>query len=431
MLEFTLPSLGADMDQGKLLEWLVQPGEQVHKGQVVAVVDTSKAAIDVEIWHEATVHELLAEPGETIPVGGVMALLLAPGEPAPEHGARTAPPRRPRPTAVPPPVAAAGAPIAAAGAPIAAPSPAGGPARIAAESHVEVAGARRRISPAARKHAEELGVDLATLTGTGPLGAVTLADVDRAAAERAAAPAAGVPEVAEAPPSLVEPIGPVERQAQMRRTIAAAMSRSKREIPHYYLSETIPMARAVDWLTGWNAQRPINERMLMAVVQLKAVARALADHPDLNGHYVEGAFRPAAAAHIGVAISLRTGGLVAPALHDVGTKSLQVLMQELSDLVVRARAASLRSSELSDATITVTNLGDQGVESVFGIITPPQVALVGFGRVAARPWVADGALAVSQTVTASLAADHRVTDGHTGAMFLADLHDWLQRPEDL
>ena len=425
MLEFTLPSLGADMEQGKLLEWLVQPGEQVHKGQVVAVVDTSKAAIDVEIWHEGTVHELLAQPGETILVGGAMALLLAPGESAPEPGALTPPLRRPQPAAAPPPVTAAGAPIAA-------PSPAGGPARIAAESHVEVAGARRRISPAARKHAEELGVDLAAIAGTGPLGAVTLADVDRGAAERAAAPAAGVPEAPVAlPTGPVAPVGPAERQAQMRRTIAAAMSRSKREIPHYYLSETIPMARAVDWLTSWNAQRPISERMLLAVVQLKAVARALADHPDLNGHFVEGEFRPAAAAHIGVAISLRTGGLVAPALHDVGAKSLPELMHELSDLVVRARASSLRSSELSDATITVTNLGDQGVESVFGIITPPQVALVGFGRVALRPWVTDDTLAVAQTVTASLAADHRVTDGHTGAMFLADLHDWLQRPEDL
>ena len=217
----------------------------------------------------------------------------------------------------------------------------------------------------------------------------------------------------------------------MRQAIAAAMSRSKREIPHYYLAETIPMARAVEWLTTQNASRPITERVLMAVVQLKAVARALADFPQLNGFFVEGSFRQAPVAHIGVAIALRQGGLVAPALHDVAAKDMPTLMRELSDLVARARAASLRSSEQSDATITVTNLGDQGVESVFGIITPPQVALVGFGRVAPRPFVTEAGLAAVATVTASLAADHRVSDGHIGAMFLASLHDWLQRPEDL
>ncbi|MGB8020325.1 MAG: dihydrolipoamide acetyltransferase family protein, partial [Candidatus Nanopelagicales bacterium] len=301
------------------------------------------------------------------------------------------------------------------------------PAPAAGSSHPAVpvrpdeeSGVRRRISPAARRHAEELGVDLAGVTGTGPLETVTLADVDRAAT------APSRPE-----PPRVEAATPAERQALMRQAIAAAMSRSKREIPHYYLSETVPMARAVEWLTTQNAGRPITERVLMAVVQLKAVARALADFPQLNGFFVEGSFRPEPVAHLGVAIALRQGGLVAPALHDVAAKDLPTLMRELADLVARARAASLRSSELSDATITVTNLGDQGVESVFGIITPPQVALVGFGRVAPRPFVTEAGLAAVPTVTASLAADHRVSDGHTGALFLASLHDWLQRPEDL
>lgn len=400
MHEFTLPSLGADMDQGKLIEWLVKPGDEVHKGQVVAIVDTSKAAIDVEIWVEGTVFQLLATPGEQVPVGAVMATLLAPGEEAPEPSA--VPPRR-RPSA---PEASAGA---------AAPPPAPTAHRPEPRSHAEVAGTRRRVSPAARQHALEVGVDLADVTGSGPLGAVTLADVDRALAAKAAAAAAPA----------------ADRQELMRQAIAAAMGRSKREIPHYYLSETIPMDRAVTWLTEANAGRPITERVLMAVVQLKAVALALASYPPLNGHFVDGTFRPAPVAHLGVAISLRKGGLVAPALHEVAQKSLSQLMRELSDLVTRARAGSLRSSELTDATITVTNLGDQGVEAVFGIIYPPQVALVGFGRVAPRPWVTDGTVGVSQTVTASLAADHRVSDGHTGAMFLAELNDRLQRPDEL
>nr|NLI50100.1 2-oxo acid dehydrogenase subunit E2 [Propionibacterium sp.] len=400
MREFTLPSLGADMDSGKLIEWLVKPGDVVHKGQVVAVVDTSKAAIDVEIWFDGIVGALLTEPGERIDVGTVMATILAPGEEMP------AGPEEP----VEEPV---GEPV---GEPTGEPSGAGG--------------VRLRVSPAARRRAAELGLDLTGVLGTGPGGAITLADVDAAGAARAAPePGTAAPTASEV--ERLEAASPAERPALMRQAIAAAMSRSKREIPHYYLAETIPLARAVAWLTERNAARPITERVLMAVVQLKAVARALAEVPGLNGFFLDGTFRPAPVAHVGVAIALKQAGLVAPALHDVAAKDLDTLMRELTDLVARARSWTLRSSELSDATITVTNLGEEGVETVFGIITPPQVAVVGFGRLAVRPFVVDGAVAAVPTVTASLAADHRVTDGHTGALFLAALHDWLQRPDEL
>lgn len=222
-----------------------------------------------------------------------------------------------------------------------------------------------------------------------------------------------------------------DRAAEMRKSIAAAMTRSKREIPHYYLSETVPMRRALDWLSGANRERPVTARLLPAVLLLKAVALTVRDFPELNGLFVDGAFRPAKSEHIGVAISLRQGGLVAPALRDVGSKPLDELMRELADLVKRCRAGSLRSSEMSDPTITVTNLGDEGVESVFGVIYPPQVALVGFGRVADRPWVDVGAVMTMPVLCATLAADHRVSDGHRGAMFLARLRDRLQAPEAL
>lgn len=389
MIEFKLPSLGADMDEGKLLEWKVSPGDTVKKGQVVAIVDTSKAAVDVEIWCEGTVFELLVQPDETIPVGTVMATLLEAGE-TPETARRT-------PRAAPAPKAATSTV-----------APAAAPQRAVA------AGGRRRISPAARKHAEELGVDIETVSGTGPEGAVTLTDVELAATEQHA-------KKASAP----------DKQAEMRRAIAAAMSRSKREIPHYYLSEPVPMRRAQDWLAKTNEGRPITARLLMAVLQLKAVALALKKFPEMNGFYRDNAFQPAASAHIGVAISLRQGGLIAPAIHDVGEKTLEQLMLDLTDLVKRARAGSLRSSEMSDPTITVTNLGEQGVAAVYGVIYPPQVALVGFGRVTDQPWVENGALGVMPMVTASLAADHRVSDGHRGALFLAELRDLLQQPENL
>lgn len=400
MIEFTLPSLGADMDEGKLLQWNIHPGDAVKRGQVVAVVDTSKAAVDVESWQEGTVFELLVEPGETIPVGTVLATFLEPGETA-----ETAT-RRKRPEKVAAVQEEAG------------PQPA--TATAAAPPPITT---RRRVSPAARKHAEDYGIDINTLAGTGPDGAVTLQDVEQAAKASSAAPA---PPTAEKQPK--EQAG---KQAEMRKAIAAAMSRSKREIPHYYLSETIAMRAAQEWLTEANRQRGMTERLLMAVLQLKAVALSLKKYPDLNGFFLNGAHQPSDAVHVGVAISLRQGGLISPAIHDVDRKSLDELMRDLSDLVRRARAGSLRSSEMSDPTVTVTNLGDQGAEAVFGVIYPPQVALIGFGTIRERPWAVNGALTVMPATTASLSADHRVSDGHYGALFLADLRERLRHPEQL
>ena len=189
------------------------------------------------------------------------------------------------------------------------------------------------------------------------------------------------------------------------------------------------MRKALDWLRDVNAQRPVTSRLLPAALLLKAVALATRDYPEMNGLFVDGVYRPSPAAHIGVAISLRQGGLVAPALHDVAGRELDTVMLELADLVRRCRAGSLRSSEMSDPTITVTNLGDQGVQQVFGVIYPPQVALVGFGRIAERAWVQDGQLTTMPVVMVSLSADHRVSDGHQGALFLMRVHALLQQPE--
>ncbi|HSK80252.1 MAG TPA: dihydrolipoamide acetyltransferase family protein, partial [Thermoanaerobaculia bacterium] len=224
---------------------------------------------------------------------------------------------------------------------------------------------------------------------------------------------------------------PRDRAASMRRAIGAAKARSKREIPHYYLSATIDMRRALAWLTEENRRRSVEERLLPAAILLKAVALALRKVPELNGFYVDDAFRPSEAVHLGVAVALRGGGLIAPAIHDVDKKSLGELMAALRDLVARARAGTLRSSEMSDPTVTVTNLGDQGVETVFGVIYPPQVALVGLGRIVERPWAENGLLGVRPVVTATLSADHRATDGHRGALFLTALDQFLQEPEKL
>ena len=281
------------------------------------------------------------------------------------------------------------------------------PARPVADVSLE----RVRSSPAARKRARELGVDLHGVHGSGPHGAVILRDVTApvAPAKRAA--------VASASP--------------MRDAIAAAMARSKREIPHYYLAHTISMKRALGWLAEHNAQRPIQERVLPGALLLRAVALALWQVPELNGFYVDGAYRPSEEVHLGTAIALRTGGLIAPAILDADDKPLDELMAALHDLVARARAGRLRASELTSATITVTSLGDRGCEAVWPVIAPPQVAIVGFGTIVERAWVDAGVVAAHPTVVATLAADHRVSDGHRGGLFLAALDHLLQEPDKL
>lgn len=423
MIDFVMPALGADMDEGTLNEWLVKPGDNVTRGQIVAVVETTKAAVEIECWQEGVVVELLVPIGQTVAVGEPLARLASVGEtvqPAPALAVSpvTGPAPVAEPTLVEPTPVVAAAPIAEAA-----------PASTPVEPAPSIEHRRRWVSPAARRLAASLGVDVAMVTGTGPQGAVTINDVEHAGAHiEAAAPTRPKPVVAATATSLSPRELAAKRGAEMRRSIAAAMSRSKREIPHYYLTHEIVMDNACDWLAERNAQRSVTERVLVAVLQLKAVALAAQRFGEFNGFWRD-TFEPASAVHVGVAISLRSGGLVAPAIHDVADRKLDELMGDLSDLVARARAFSLRSSEMSDPTITVTNLGDQGVDAVFGVIYPPQVALVGFGKPTPRVCAVDGGIRIATTVQATLAADHRASDGHRGALFLAAIDDLLQQPD--
>jgi len=430
--DFRMPSLGADMDEGTLVEWLVAPGDEVRRGQVVAVVDTAKAAIEVEVFADGVVQELLVEPGTTVAVGTPLARLsggdaTVDAPPAPEV---TAPPQvkvEPGVTAPPkpPPVSPvvrhlahqAGVDLAA----VAGTGPHGevrrqDVARAAKNPVVSpVRGGHVPASPRARRRALELGVELADVRGTGPDSVVTVLDVERAAA-------------ASQPATRAESTAPVDKKQAMRDAIGALMARSKREIPHYYLRNTVDLTRALAWLTERNAARGVGDRLVPAALLLKAAALAARQVPQVNGSYVDDAFRPADHVHLGVAVSLRGGGLVAPAIHDADQLGLDALMAALKDVVARARSGRLRASQMSDPTLTVTNLGERGVEEVQGVIYPPQVALVGFGTVVERPWVADGTLGVHPVVVATLAADHRVTDGHTGGRFLAAVDALLQDP---
>ncbi len=387
-----MPTLGAFIEAGTLAEWKIAPGAHVKRGDIVAVVDTDKAAIEIETWQAGVVRELVARPGDKLAVGAVLAVIEE------ESGAETA--------AAPPAAAATSGP--------AAPGPA--------------SPAHAKASPAARQRALELGVALEGITGTGPGGAVTRADVELAGAPAPPETTPAPPDTTPAPPETTS--APPET-TPMRRAIALAVERSNREIPHYHLAREIELTRALAWLAAWNAARPPAERMLPAALLLRATALALAASPRLNGFWQDDGFRPSPDVHLGVAIRLRHGGLVVPALLDVGRKPVVQVMAELADLANRARAGTLRRAELTEATATVTNLGDRGATTVHGVIFPPQVVLVGFGRISRRPWVDGEAVVAREAVTASLAADHRASDGHEGSAFLEALARFLQEPDQL
>lgn len=379
MAEFTMPSLGADMDAGTLVEWLVAPGDTVERGQIVAVVETQKGAIDVEIFEAGVILELLTQVGERVPVGTTLALVRGVGETddmlreAWAERRSAAPKREPR--------------------------------------------ARANISPRARKLAAEFGLDpaaIAQLRGSGADGAITGEDIHAAALRRA------------------QPAPPKPAPAGMREAIGAAMARSKREIPHYYLAHAVDLEPAMTWLEARNAERSITERLLPITLLIRAVARALVDHPEFSGTWREGdGFVPSDGVHVGLAVALRGGGLVNPAIRDADRGPLDALNQTVLELGRRARTGSLRASELDAATITVTSLGELGVDAVFGVIVPPQVAIVGFGAIRRRAWVVGETVLPRRVIELTLSADHRVSDGHAGARLLARVDALLQTPGSL
>lgn len=384
MIEFKMPSLGADMEAGTLVEWLVKPGNKVKRGDIVAVVDTQKGLIDIEVFEEGTISELVIKENEKVPVGKVMAII------ATDHEAFI---KKEEP-----------APIVTA-APEVQQKPAG--IQLPEAAHAV------KASPLAKRMAAEKGIDLSHIKGTGEGGVISKEDVENFIAEKTS-PKEGKSSVAES----------------VRMAVAAAMSRSNREIPHYYLETKVDMSHALSWLAEANRERSVKQRLLPVVLLIKAVAKALTEVPELNGYWEDG-LQKKTDVNIGFVVSLRTGGVMIPAIRNADKKTVDELMAMLNDIIPRARAMKLRSSELSESTITVTNLGDANAETVFGIIYPPQVAIVGFGSITEQPWAEMGMLAVRPILQVTLAADHRATDGATGSRLLMAIKSYLQNPGTL
>lgn len=398
-----MPSLGADMEAGTLVEWLVKPGDRVKRGDIIAVVETQKGAIEIETFQVGQIEKFLVDLDSKVPVGTPIAIIRT------EEEAAGLPPPAELPVApapnLPPEAAAP-------------PMPPRIPATVPTPPRPPTASpAQPKASPAARHLAAQHDIDLSSLTGSGPDGAIVAIDVER---------------------HLGTAVPPAEKKraawldlAAMRTAIGAAMARSKREIPHYYLAHQIDVTHGERWLAEKNATLPPDSRLLFGALALRAVALAVGRFPAFNGFFRDDMFEASKAVHVGVAISIRGGGLAAPALHDADRLSLDELMRGMRDLVQRTRAGRIRSSEISDPTITVSSLGERGVEALYGVIYPPQVAILGFGKVVVRPWVVDGAIGPRSVVTMTLAADHRVSDGHAGALFLAEIGRLLQEPENL
>ena len=466
-IDVTMPQMGADMTEGTLLKWLKQVGEEVARGDVIAEIETDKATVELEAFDSGTLLQQVVAEGETVPVGEVIALLGAAGE-VPEAGERKppaeTPPRRtieqPQPATVgagsqgSPPEGANPSPSGPGQSPELAPPP----APEAEKMHERIdggqngrvqepqeAGMRIRISPVARRIASEAGLDIRNLKGSGPDGRILRRDVETAlksgtvaAPATAAAPAVQVPSraAAAAPPAAptrpvaVGPSSGTQPLTKMRQAIARRMTAAKQQQPHYYLTTDVDMTDAMAFRKQLNESASEEQRVSVNDLVVKACALALLRHPKFNAAYTDEGLQFHEQVNIDIGIALDEG-LIAPALLDVGNKSLGRIAMESKDLIERAKGGHLRADEYGAGTFTITNLGAYGVETLIGIINPPQAAILGVGSVMAQPAVRDDQVVVRQVMKVALSADHRVTDGAEGARFIKEIQQILEKPVSL
>ena len=390
MIDFLMPSLGADMEAGTLVEWRKRPGDSVKRGDIIADVETQKGLIEIEVFDEGVIGELLIKEGTKVPVGTLMAT-INPSTSILETKETTT---QKTVIAIQP----------------------------TEEKTIKKAVTEQfekkqiKASPLAKRIAAENNIDLSQLQGTGEGGAITKEDIENAITQKE---------------KITKPEEKMSLQLEaIRLAVAAAVSKSNKEIPHYYLEKKIDMTKALTWLRESNSKRPIQKRLLPAALIIKATAKSLVDFPNLNAIWDNGV-QLKKEINIGFVVSLRSGGVIVPTIRNANLKSIDEIMEALNDIIPRARAMKLRSSDLTDSTITITSLGEGGADTVFGVIYPPQVAIVGFGGSSQQAVVDNGMLGIRSVFTATLAGDHRVTDGLTGSDFLSTLNNYLQNPESL
>ena len=449
--EVVMPQMGADMTEGTLLRWLKEEGDGVERGDVIAEIETDKANIEIEAFESGVFRKALASEGDVVQVGEVIAVIAGADEDISKYdGAKAGDMKRQIATAT---TAAERRPDGALAAPSEAPATAAPPSE-APTTSAEVTerapepappaevqrpqpavtevlaprtNGRVKASPLAKRIADERGVDLGSVRGTGPGGRIVKKDVEQAAAgapQRAQQPAA-----AAAPPAAAPAAGPIE-MSKMRQTIARRMSQSKREAPHYYLLVDIDMTDAMALRKQINASAGEDERVSVNDLIVRACALALARHPSFNVTVDGERFVRQAQENVCIAIAL-DDGLIAPAIIDASNKRLPQIARETKDLVERAKGGALKVEEITQGTFSITNLGAYGIETLVGIIQPPQTAILGVGTVMEQPAVRDGQIVVRQMMKVALSADHRVTDGAQGAQFLGEIKGLLEAPVGL
>lgn len=438
MPEILMPRLSDTMEEGRLARWLKQEGDQIHRGDVIAEIETDKALMDLEAYDEGPLTHLLVPEGSTVAIGTPVAVIgdqpattVQPTEPEQTEPVRPAPEQAAAPAAeaVPPtpPEAVAKAPAQHALAPPAEPTPAPSPTEPG----------RVATSPLARRIAGEHGIDITTIPGSGPGGRIVRADVDKAIArhetEQAPATGAAQPAAPERTSPSVRPSATAEDSEvvplnTLRRLTAQRLAQSAQQAPHFYLTATVDaeplLAFRADLNAGLGEQGP---RVSVNDLIIKACATALRTHPEMNASWDDTRILRHHRIHIGIAVAL-DDGLTVPVIHDADRKTLTEIAREARTLAEKARAGHLTLDDLADGTFTITNLGPYGIDHFTAVINPQQAAILAVGAARPEPVVRDGELAAGTLMALTLSIDHRTLDGATGAVFLTDLKALLEQP---
>ncbi len=408
-----MPTLGLTMESGTITRWLKQVGETVTKDEPLFSVETDKAENEVEAPLSGTLLKIVVAEGQEVAVQKIIAYIGQPGESIDEPGAAG-------------PSASGAATAAVASTPVSAAAP------VAAAS--AGSGRELRASPLARKVARELGVDLLRVPGSGPDGRVQESDV-RAFAEaqsRAAVAPAVAPITAPEPvpePILVGAPGELEQLNRVRRVTAERMAQSSRTVARVTLFSETDFAEAVRFRAHLkdDFEKRYGVKLTYDAMLVKASAIALREHSVINAQWADGAIWRVAEIHIGVAVAVEQGLLVA-VVRDADRKSLVEVSRDLDSMASRARQGRLAVADMSGSTFTITNLGGHGVDTFTPIVNPPEAAILGVGRIAQRPFVVDGRVEARHTAWLSLAFDHRVTDGAPAGDFLTRIREIIEKP---
>ena len=425
MAEITMPRLSDTMSEGTVGKWLKQPGDQIESGEIIAEIETDKATMELEAFESGTLTKILVPEGQLVPIGTPIGLI---GGDAVE--------------------AAPAAPVAA---PTAAP-----PAPVARPRDGDETNDRIKASPMARRMAEEHGIDLGQVQGTGPGGRIIKENIEDFQQKQSRSPAAPpaptpAPALAKAPTSTPAPAGPSTHStssgqvgsgqaevmpfSRMRRAIARAMNEAKPGVPHIYVTAEIEMGAAMQLRRSLNDSGASEVKISINDLVVKAAAKALAKFQAINSSFATGADgQPGVVQHrqinVSVAVALEDG-LIAPVIKDADKKSLGAIAAEVKDMAGRARAGKIKQNELEGATFQVSNLGMYDVLAFGSIISAPQAASLAVGGVRQAPVVRDGQIVVGQVMHATISADHRVVDGATAAQYLQELRRLLESPMSL